>query len=207
MPTAITQQWVKLEQWSPRLFVLAAMFLLVGAAHSGLAFLVDGYTFNEWYGLVLEFGRLAALLGTAGLTVGVVNRNARLGNLIRAVAFLAVVFVATLIALATLTAAGVLAGPPGIAGITAYGLSVSAFLGAGIGVVWTGTHSQRIGALLLGNVVALLVVFFGRLVVPLGLVATVVPAIQVLLYFTIGYDLQVRLATTRRTTPATETTS
>lgn len=184
------QQWKRLEGWSPRLFILAAVFLLVGAANSGLAFFVDSYTFNEWLGIVLELGRLAALLGTAGLSVGVVNRSVRLGYLTRAVASLAVVFVTALTAMATLTVAGVLADPIGIVGLFACVLSDSAFLVVGVGVVRTGAYSRRIGGLLLVNVVALLIVFFGRSVVPLGLVATVVPTLVVLLYLGVAYDLR-----------------
>jgi hypothetical protein len=199
------QQWNRLEQWSPRLFVLAAVFLFVGATNSGLAFLSDGYVFNKWLGIVLELGRLTALLGTAGLSVQVVHRNARMGNLSRAVASLAIVFVTVLIALATLEAAGVLADPIGVIGLVAYVLSVSTFLLVGIGVVRTGAHSRRIGGLLLVNVVALLVVFFGRLFVPLGLVATVVPGIQILLYLSLGYTLRGWSVTTRRLAPASDT--
>lgn len=198
-------QWEKLAQWSPQLFILAAVFLFIGAANSGLAFLSDAYPYDEWHGIVLEFGRLAALLGTAGLSVQVVERNARLGKLNRAVASLAVVFVTALIVLATLAAAGVFANPPGIIGLVAYVLSVSTFLVTGIGVIRTGAHSRWVGRLLLVNVVALLVVFFGRLFVPLGLVATVIPAIQVLLYFSVGHYLKVESATSRQAAPATDT--
>ena len=199
------QQWKHLEGWSPRLFILAAVFLLVGAANSGLAFFVDSYTFNEWLGVVLELGRLAALLGTAGLSVGVVNRSVRLGYLTRAVASLAVVFVTALTAMATLTVAGILADPIGIVGLFAYVLSVSAFLVVGVGVVRTGAYSRRIGGLLLVNVVTLLIVFFGRSVVPLGLVATVVPGIQLLLYLSVGYTLRGWSVTAQVAAPTTDT--
>ena len=199
------QQWKRLEGWSPRLFILAAVFLLVGAANSGLAFFVDSYTFNEWLGIVLELGRLAALLGTAGLSVGVVNRSVRLGYLTRAVASLAVVFVTALTAMATLTVAGVLADPIGIVGLFAYVLSVSAFLVVGVGVVRTGVYSRRIGGLLLVNVVALLILFFGRVFVPLGLVATVVPGIQLLLYLSVGYTLRGCSVTAKVAAPTTDT--
>ena len=118
------------------------------------------------------------------------NRSVRLGYLTRAVASLAVVFVTALTAMATLTVAGVLAEPIGIVGLFACVLSVSAFLVVGVGVVRTGAYSRRIGGLLLVNVVALLIVFFGRTVVPLGLVATVVPTLVVLLYLGVAYDLR-----------------
>ena len=199
------QRWKHLEGWSPQLFILAAVFLLVGAANSGLAFLIDSYTFNGWLGVVLELGRLAALLGTAGLSVGVLNRSIRLGYLTRTVASLAVVFVTALTTMAALTVAGALAEPIGIVGLFAYVLSVSAFLVVGVGVVRTGAYSQRIGGLLLVNVVALLIVFFGRVFVPLGLVATVVPALQVLLYLSVGYTLRSWSVTAQVAAPTTDT--
>lgn len=198
--------WDELEQWSPRLFMLAAVFLFVGAANNGLAFLVDAYGFDQWRALILELGRLAALLGTAGLSVQVMNRSPHLGALCRGTATLAVIFVTALVALATLTAAGVLADPVAFIGLGAYVLSVSAFLVAGIGELRTGAHSRRVGVLLLTNVVALLVVFFGRLFVPLGLVATVVPAIQVPIYVSVGYYTRVWRATTGQTVPAVDAT-
>lgn len=206
MVSTFTSCWRSLEQWSPRLFVLASVFLLVGAANSGLAFLHNGYAFNDWLGLVLELGRLTALLGAAGLSVQVARRDARLGNLSRLVASLAVVFVTTLITLAALETAGVLADPIGVIGLVAYVLSVGAFLTVGIGIVRTSTHSQWVGGLLLANVVALLVVFFGRLFVPLNLLAAVVPGVQVLLYLGIGYVLRGRSVPIRQTTPATDMT-
>lgn len=195
----------RLEQWCPWLFVLAAVFLLVGTVNSGLAFLSEGYTFNEWLGIVLELGRLAALLGTAGLSIQVVRRNTRLGNLNLAVSSLAVVFVTVLIALATLEAGGLLADSIGVIGLIAYVLSVSTFLVVGFGIIRTGAHTPRIGGLLLVNVIALLVVFFGRLFVPLGLVATVVPGIQILLYLTVGYQLGGRRLRTPWISPTSET--
>lgn len=197
--------WVKLDQWSPWLFVLAAVFLVVGAANSGLAYLNNGYAFNEWLGLVLELGRLAALLGAAGLSVQVAKQRAWLGNLSRTIATLAVVFVTVLLALATLEVAGLLTDPIGVVGLVAYVLSVGTFLAVGLAVVRTGAHSRWIGGLLLVNVVALLAVFFGRLFVPLDLVATVVPGVQVLLYLGVGFDLRGQSALTRQRAPATDT--
>ncbi len=186
--------------------MLASVFLLAGATNSGLAFLSDTYVFNEWLGIVLELGRLTALLGAVGLSVKVINRNARLGALHRAIGSLAVVFVGWLIGLASLEVAGVLADPIGIIGLFAYVLSVSTFLVAGVGVSFTGAYSRLVGSLLLVNVIALLVVFFGRLFVPLNLVATVVPGIQSLLYLSVGYTLRDWIVTTQQSVAATDTT-
>lgn len=198
-------RWAELERWSPWLFVWAALFLLIGATNSGLAFFVEGFTFSKPAGLILELGRLAALLGTAGLTVGLMTRNDRLGLLTRVIASLAVLFVALLIALVLLTVAGVVADPS-IVGLPAYVLSVSAFLVAGIVIIWTGAYATLIGGLLLVNVAALLVVFFGRLFVPLNLVATIGPGLQVGLYLSIGYILRERVVASQQPAPVTNPT-
>lgn len=207
MVTAGEAGWERLEQWSPRLFFLAGAFLLVAASESGLALLVESYTHNTWLGIVLELGRLTALLGTAGLSAGLVDRTGRFGKLGRAVATLAVALVVVLIGLATLKKAGFLANPIGVVGIVTYGLSVGTFALFGAGILRTGAYSTRVGSLLLVNVVALLVVFFGRLVVPLELLATVVPATQVLLYFGVGHRLRIEHVPAPGTTPRTEPSS
>lgn len=189
------------------MFVLAAVFLLVGAVNNGLTFLLEGYAFDAWHGIVLELGRLAALLGTAGLSIQVLRRNTRWGILNFVVTSLAVVFVTVLIGLATLKAAGFLAGSIGVVGIVAYVLSVSTFIVVGFGILRTGAYTPRIGGLLLVNVVALLVVFFGRLFVSLGLVATVVPGFQILLYLSVGHALWNRRLRTSQQAPVTDTTA
>ncbi len=201
-----TRRWADLERWSPRLFVSAGVFLLVGAANSGLAFAFESYAFDAWGAIVLELGRIAALLGLAGLTVEVMTRDSRVGYLTRAVTAMAVGFVTLLTTWAALSVAGLAGDPVAVVGLPAYVLSVGSFLLVGAAVVRTEAYARRVGWLLLVNVVALLVVFFGRLVVPLGLVATVVPALQVLLYGSVGYTLHASVATTTESTPATKPT-
>lgn len=206
MRVSSTRLWASLEGWSPRLFVLAACFLLVGATNSGLAFVFEGYAFEAWGAIVLEFGRIAALLGTAGLTAGVLARHADLGRAARVVTALAVGFVAVLTGWAALSVAGVWGDPAPFVGLPAYLLSVGSFLLVGAAIVRTNAYARRVGWLLLANVAALFVVFFGRLVVPLDLVATVVPAVQVLLYGSVGYTLHASAVPTTETATASQPT-
>lgn len=201
-----TRRWETLEGYSPQLFVLAAAFLLFGAANSGLAFVFESYAFDAWGAIVLELGRLAALLGTAGLTVEVTAREGRLGRVARAVTALAVGFVTLLTAWAVLSTVGVAGDPIAAVGLPAWVLSVGGFLLVGAAVVRTEAYARRVGWLLLVNVVALFVVFFGRLVVPLELLATVIPAVQVLLYGSVGYTLDVGVVTAPESTPASDPT-
>ncbi|MEF8813534.1 MAG: hypothetical protein V5A55_06915 [Halovenus sp.] len=174
---------------------------------SGVALLIEGRQFNNWVGLTLEFGRLAALLGTAGLSVQISRQNKRLGQLSRGVAVLAAVFTGGLITAATLTAAGFLSSSPLIVGLSTYVLSVTTFLLYGVVIIRTGSYSTFVGALLLVNVAALLVVFFGRLALPLGLLAAVIPGFQFLLYSVVGYRLRIDHSSTRQTAPVSDTTS
>lgn len=197
-----TRGWASLERWSPRLFVLAAVFLLVGATNSGLAFVFESDAVDAWGTIVLEFGRIAALLGVAGLTVEVMARDRRLGGVGRGVAALAVGFVAVLTGWAALSVAGFAGDPSPFVGLPAYLLSVASFLVVGAAIVRTDAHARPVGWLLLANVAALFVVFFGRIVVPLGLLATVVPAVQALLYGRVGYSLHASVETTTESTPA-----
>lgn len=201
-----TRRWETLEGYSPQLFVLAAAFLLVGAANSGLAFVFESYAFDAWGAIVLELGRVAALLGAAGLTIEVTARDSRLGRVARGVTALAVGFVTLLTAWAALSVAGLLSDPIVAVGLPAWVLSVGGFLLVGVAVVRTEAYARRVGWLLLVNVVALFVVFFGRLVVPLGLVATVVPASQVLLYGSVGYTLHASVEMTAESAPASKPT-
>lgn len=201
-----TPRWVAIERWSPWLFLLAGLFLFIGASTSGVALLIEGRKFDNWVGLTLEFGRLAALLGTAGLSVRISRQHTRLGQLSRGVAVLAAVFTGGLIASAILTAVGFLSSSPPTVGLGTYVLSVTAFLLYGVVIIRTGSYPTSIGALLLVNVTALLIVFFGRLVLPLGLVATVVPGSQFLLYSAVGYRLRIEHASTRQPAPVSDTT-
>lgn len=193
-----TDSWAgTLETWSSRLFHIAGLSLLVGVAAGVVTILAEGYAYTGWAALTLEVGRLAALLGTVGLTVELANRRDRLGALGMVVGSLAVVFTLGLVTMATVNAI-VGSGPviPGL-GLATYVLSVCAFALVGGGIASTRAHPDIVGWLLLANVGALLVVFFGRLVVPLWVVATVVPAVQVLLYVAIGYRLVERPADER----------
>lgn len=188
-----------LEQWSPKLFLLAGVFLFITALNRGAAFLLEGYVFNDWVGLAALLGRLAVLLGIAGLALQIANTNHRLGKLTLVGATLAAVFTMGLLALAILENAGFMTAIIAVFGLGTFLLSVIAFLVAGVVVIRTGAYSRPIGYLLLVGAVALLVVFFGQLVVPEAVVGTVIEAILVLLYVGVGYLLRTESAPAKRT--------
>lgn len=192
-----------LERWGPRLFVVAGVFLLVAASHRGITFLVEGVAFNDWIGLAGLFGRLAALLGTAGLAVRIRNRNAGLGKLSRALVTIAVVFTVGLLTLAVLENAGVTTPAIAVFGLGTFVLSVLTFALFGAAIVRTGGHPPAIGILLLVVAGSLLVVFVGQAVAPEGVVGTVVEGFLFVLYTTIGYRLRDEVTPSRgsRTAP------
>lgn len=201
-----TEQWETLEQWSQRLFVVAGIFLLIAASNRGLAFLLEDVTFNNWVGLTGLFGRLAALIGTGGLALQLEKRNARLGKLSRAVAGIAVIFTVGLLTLAILKNAGIASPIIAIFGLGTFVLSVITFSLVGVAITRTGAYSMLIGSLLLMVALALLVVFVGQMVVPEGLVGTVMESVLFVLYFGIGYRLRTEHVPVRRTEPVTDTT-
>lgn len=201
-----TERLETLERWSQRLFVLAGIFLLIAASNRGIAFLLEGVTFNDWVGLAGLFGRLAALVGTGGLALQLEKRNARLGKLGRAVAGIAVVFTIGLLTLAILENAGVTSPIIAVFGLGTFALSFITFALFGIAIIRTGAYSPLIGGLLLLVAGSLLVVFIGQAVVPEGLVGTAIEGVLFVLYLAIGYRLQTATGTSRGTEPVTDTT-
>lgn len=199
-------RWDSIERWSPRLFLLAGTFLVIAAVMSGMAFLGHGQLFDDWLILPLELGRLAALTGTFGLSVQLGRHNTGLGKLGGAVAMLAIGLVVALTASALLTTTGLLSVSTPALGVAAFVLSVGTFLLYGFGILRTRSHRTLVGRLLVVNAVALLVVFFGRVLLPLGLLSTVVPGAQALVYVTIGHALRSQHLPTQQSTATPDTT-
>lgn len=189
MDTTTVGVFEVIEDWSPNLFLIAGMFLLITALNRGIAFLFEGYAFNDWIGLAALLGRLAVLLGIVGLSVQVTNRNSRLGKLTLGAAILAAAFTTGLLTLAVLENAGFTTDIIAVFGLGTFLLSVIAFLVVGMTIIRTDAYSRPVGYLLLVGAIALLVVFFGQLVVPEDIVGTVIEAVLFLLYVGLGYLL------------------
>jgi hypothetical protein len=185
--------WQTLEDWSPKLFFLAAIFSLVYVLNGGLAFLVESYTFNDWLGLAVLLGRWAALSATAGLSVQLVKRSPRLGKASRAVAALAIVVASALLALAILQNAGSAFAFLPVIGISTFALSAITFSLFGVAILRTGAYATLVGGFLLAVALVLLIIFIGQQFVPVGLIGAL-EGLLALLYFGIGYGLQRRTA-------------
>lgn len=199
-------RWDSVERWSPLLFLLAGMFLVIAAVMSGMAFLGHGQLFDDWLILPLELGRLAALTGTLGLSVQLARHSPGLGKLGGAVTVLAIGLVGALTASALLTTTGLLSVSMPALGVAAFVLSAGTFLLYGFGILRTRSHPTLVGRLLVVNAAALLVVFFGRILLPLGLLATVVPGAQALVYVTISHSLRSQNLPAQQSTASPDTT-
>ena len=107
MATATSTVWDSLEQWTPRLFLLAGVILIVASANYAVPVLLEGVEFNSWIGLTVVVGRWVSLLGVAGLTVGLVAYSSRAGTVSRVVVSLALLFTTGLVGTAILSNVGV----------------------------------------------------------------------------------------------------
>lgn len=183
-----------LETWSSPLFVLAGFMLLIAAANRGLPLVIDTYTFNDWIGLTVVLGRLAALLGTLGLSGALVRRTAKLGKRSRQIAVLANVFAVGLLVMAVLENAGVSSMIIAVFGFGTFLLSLLTFSLFGVGILRTKAYANSVGILLLIVAVSLLVVFFGQQLFAEEVVGTVIEALLFVLYVVIGLLLRTHSA-------------
>jgi hypothetical protein len=194
-----------LESWSPKLFLLAGIILLVAAANYAVAFLMDGVAFNYWVGLTVLTGRLVSLLAVGGLSVQIANRNPRLGKLSRVVVSVAIVFTSGLLTLAILENVGYSTDIIAIFGLGTILLSLVTYSLFGGGIIRTGAYPTSIGVLLLAATGALLVGFFSQMVLPerlIGVIGTVAEGGLFITHIAIGYRLWSEPEPTDRGEPA-----
>lgn len=199
-----TALWGSLEDWMPRLFVVAGVLSLVAAANYGVAELFDSVSFNSWVGLSVLLARVASLLGVAGLTVGLLDRRGRLGMVSRVVVVLALLSTAGLLTTAVLSNLGVETSLQAVFGLGTVALSIVTYLLFGIAILRTDVHGRLVGGLLLGAAVALLFGLFGRAALPIGVVGTVAELGLVLTHVAIGYRLWTAATVEDRAEPSPE---
>lgn len=195
----------QLARLSPHLFFFASVILLVAAVHRGSTFLLEGVSHNSWVSLVKLFGRLAALLGIAGLSFRISRHSPWFGKASRAVASAAILTTVVLMALITAENVGLTSGLVPVVGLGTFLLSVGTYSLSGIAIVRTRAYPVLIGELLLAAAVSLLVVVFGSLVLPIQWMGVIIEAILFLLYFGIGYSIRAGDVLTGGTEPASDT--
>lgn len=181
--------WESLETRMPHLFLVAGALSLVAAGNYGVTSLFDSVSFNSWIGLTVTLGRVASLLGVAGLSARIIERSSILGKLSRVVVVVAFLFTVTLLASGVLNNLGV--DPPlaAVFGIGTVALSIVTYSLFGVAVLRTGAYDTLVAGLLLGATVALLFGLFGRAALPLGVVGTVAELGLVVTHVGIGYRL------------------
>lgn len=194
-----------LEQWSPRLFLLGGVFELVFASNNGLAFLMDGFSFVDWLYPTVLLGRVAVLLGIAGLSVRVANRNPRAGKWGRVVLAAALVFTIGVLALSLLHIVGVTTSIIAVFGLGTVGLTVVTYALFGVVILRTGAFSAPTGGLLLAAAVTVLGVFVGLSVLPTRLVGGIGEGVLFVLFIAIWHLLRAESMPTERVEPASKT--
>lgn len=187
--TPHNSRWATLERWSPGLFALGSGMLLVAALHRGLAFALEALAFNDWIGLTGLVGRMAVVIGLAGLSTRVANQSARLGKTGRALAGLTVAFVVVLLAMAIVENLGSEPDVIAVFGLGTFALSVVTYALFGGAILRTGAYSPVIGWLLLVATIALLAVFVGQNLIPEGLIGSIVEGALFIIYAAIAYRL------------------
>lgn len=194
-----------LEQWSPRLFFLGGVFELVFASNNGLALLIDGFSFIDWLYPTVLLGRVAVLLGIAGLSVRIATRNPRIGKWSRVV--LAAAFVCTigLVSLSLLQAVGFTTPIIAVFGLGTVALTIITYALFGVVILRTGAFSAPTGGLLLAAAVTVLGVFVGLSVLPTRLVGCVGEGVLFVLFLATWHRLRSGPTPPGRAEPASNT--
>lgn len=181
--------WESLENRAPLLFLAAGVLSLVAGVNYGVTELFDSISFNSWVGLTVLLARVASLLGVAGLSVRLRDRNARAGKVSRAVVALAVVCTAALLISAILSNLGVDHPIQAVLGLGTVALSLITYLFFGVAILHTDSHATLVGALLLVAAVSLLFGMFSRVALPIGVVGTAAEGALFVTHVAIGYRL------------------
>lgn len=201
-----TGRWASLERWSPRLFLVGAVFILVFALHNAQVFLTDA-TFEQWLYPTVLLGRIAVFLGIVGLSVEIVDRSPRLGRLGRALAILATISALGLLVLGILDQMGYGTDVIAVFGFGTVALTILTYALFGVAILRTGAYSTLVGALLLVAIVPILVVLFGRFVLPVRLLGAVSETALFAIFVVIGYSLRAEFGPTDHAEPTGDTTT
>lgn len=200
------QRWRALETWGPKLFLVGFALELVFALNHGAAYLVESVEFIDWIYPSVLLGRLAVLLGLAGLSVPLTARHPRLGKLSRIVLALAMVFTLSLISLSILDTVGILSftdfvATPLIAvfGIGTVVLTILSFALFGVAGLRTDAYPTVIGGLMLVATLAILFVLLGSGTFSTNVRGAVGEGVNAIAFLAIWYVLSTEGNTTTTT--------
>lgn len=155
------QRWRALEKWGPMLFLAGFALEFVFALNHGAAYLVERVEFIDWIYPSVLLGRLAVLLGLAGLSVRLMPEHPRVGKLSRVVLALAMVFTLGLISLSILDIIGVSTPIIAVFGLGTVVLTLLSFALFGVAGLRTDAYPTVIGGLMLVATLAVLFVLLG----------------------------------------------
>jgi hypothetical protein len=210
MAVPTTTVWKSLEQWAPRLFLLAGGLLIVASANYAVPVIWESVGFNSWIGLTVVVGRWVSLLGIVGLSVGIVARSPRAGTLSRVVVSLALLFTTGLVGTAVLSNLGISTPVSAVFGLGTILLSIVTYALFGIVILRTDAYSTVVGGLLLVMTAGLLWGFGGQIALAetqrmLGVIGTTAEAVLFAVNLALGYRLQTEVEPVGRAGPAPDT--
>jgi len=163
MPIGETGNWHTLERISPQLFLVGFVLELAFAAVHGAAYLVEGFSFIQWLYPTVILGRLAVLLGLAGMTARLARGGYdRVKTASRVILALAIVSTTGLMTLSTLIQFGVETQVIAVFGMSTVLLTLLTLTLFGVVGVATDAYPTVIGVLLLISTAAVLFVLFGQ---------------------------------------------
>ncbi len=194
--TRRTPAWESLESWSPMLFLVGFALELVFALNHGAAYLVETVTFIDWIYPSVLLGRLAVLLGLAGLSVRLASRHPRWGKGSRIILALAMVFTLVLISLSILNIVGIVSFTDFVAtpvmavfGIGTVALTILSFVFFGVAGLRTGAYPAAIGGLMLIATLAIVFVLLGSGTFSTNVRGAVGEGLNALVFLAIWYVL------------------
>lgn len=205
-----TTPWELLETWSPRLFLVGFALELVFAVNHGLAYLMESVTFIDWIYPTVLLGRLAVLLGLAGLSVRIVTISPRFGKLSRGVASVAVLVTIGFLSLSVLHIVGFTVDftTPIIAalGIGTVALTILTLLLFGVAGIRTDAYSSIVGGLLLVTALAVIgvLVSLGVGVLSTNVIGAVGEGVNAIAFLAIWHLLTAESKEIKSAEPATD---
>lgn len=199
------QQWGELEGWTPRLFIIGFVLELVFALNHGAAYLFDSVTFFDWIYPSVLLGRFAVLLGLAGLSVGLIERNPRLGKLSRILLGAAMLFTLGLISLSILDIIGVSTPIIAVFGIGTVVLTVLSFVLFAVAGFRTDAYPTVVGGLLVVATLAVLFVLLTSSMFSTNVRGAVGEGLNATAFLAIWYVLNTREKATTTTEPVADT--
>lgn len=192
-------RWRALETWAPTLFFVGFLLELIFALNHGAAFLMESVEFIDWVYPTVLLGRLAVLLGLAGLSVRLMPRNPRLGKLSRVVLILAMVSTVGLMLFGILNNLGVTTPIIAVFGITTVLLTLLSFVLFGVAGLRTDAYPAVIGGLMLVGTLAILFVLLGSATFSTNVRGAVGESVNAIAFLAIWYVLSTEANTTTTT--------